>query len=135
MDVSDYQEPIDTGDMKATLTGYSFPLDERDTLSILVSFRDSSGAELSSEANTGFALAVPFWWPHVFGALTIPSGTRSIMVSLAGVISGTSSVLDAYFDDISLTLTVPELSVDMTVMDFGNLYVFDGQNKSAETFK
>jgi len=55
-------------------------------------------------------------------------------VDLAGSISSDSSTLDAYFDDISLTLNVPELSVDKTNLDFGNLYVYDGANASVKTF-
>ena len=131
VDVSSYAKYIDAGDVKAKLIGYAYPEDDRDSLEFKLHFRKGGSTEKEHTKSVGKDVK----WHEITIDESIPSGMREIRVELKGSISGTSGILDAYFDDISLTLgPLPAPAVSTSSLNFGNLYVYDKKNSSAKDF-
>jgi hypothetical protein len=128
VNVSNYASLIDTNQVKMNLSGYGFRPDGRDALALDWFFFNQSGAQIGGR---NFIDVGPtgVWTLVEANNFAVPVNTRSIRVDLAAAISGTSSTLDAIFDDISLTLTVPELSVSPTSLAYGEELLLYGRQR------
>ncbi|MCZ6678531.1 MAG: carboxypeptidase regulatory-like domain-containing protein [Candidatus Poribacteria bacterium] len=135
VDVSAHETVIDAGNGVMTAKAYAFRHDSRDRLYLDVVFYNAvtGGIQLKFLGDEQ-APNEKAWELLQHNNETLPNGTRSIEVRLVGTISSSSNILDAYFDDVSLELTVPVMSVDKSSINFGRVYVYDGNNESARTF-
>ncbi len=151
VDVSGYATQIDAGQVTMTAQTWVFPYDNRDSVYLDVETLTGSNQQTKWYGSLKKKSSDKAWQTLTHED-TIPTGTRKIRVILVGLISGTSGILDGYFDDVSLTLTVQELEVNdvslpksvvsgetktgagSSSMNFGNLYTYVSPNESAKTY-
>ena len=132
-DVSKHAGTIDGGGVKAFLSGWLAARYHWAQLSM--KFLDGGGNEVGS-IETGYktgGASAPAQWTKYSLEEYLPIGTRTIRVLMqAKHKDGYGIDNEVYFDDLSLTLALPELSkVNVPdKLDFGNLYLETETNSS-----
>ena len=105
VDVSAYQDSIDTGAFVAHFGGYLSNFSGSDRPEMRLIFMDEAGLELG-QSNTLTTLSSN--WTLLGESLSIPPSTRAIRVELKGTRNaGTDN--DSYFDDLFLRLGTTEI--------------------------
>ncbi|MEE9304037.1 MAG: hypothetical protein V3U84_09635, partial [Thiotrichaceae bacterium] len=130
VDISAYTDFLAKG-VKVTAQVYANRSDTRDNLVLNIQFMGADGKRIG-KPQVKKAVVQRGWQLIKQEALSVPEATKKIRFFLVGKITGSSSVVDAYFDNASLTLTLPHLGVDKNRMQFDNLY--QNQNSTTKTY-